>query len=1166
MKPYLKHIHKTILLIMAIMLIFPSIVFGEEDIYADVKNSAERLAEVIVNDYGVSGIQYALISDGKIVVSGTSGIFDKDNTKSLDNQSLFGIGSTSKMFAATAIMMLSDQGKLNLDEPVVTYIPEFKMADGRYKEITVRMLLNHSSGIMGSTFVNGFLYDYPSTLNHDELLLQLAKQPLKAAPGEFSVYCNDGFTLAEIVVEKVSGMSYSEFLKKNITEPLGMSNTYTPQDDFDRNRLVRTFNNDEETPVDTINLIGTGGVYSTAEDLCRLGQVYMNDPGYLPAANLLSQDAKIETMQKEYQRGFGPDQKEGLFGYGLGWDSVDAYPYSQYNIQPLIKGGDTRLYHSSFIVLPEYDMAFAVLLSGGSSIFGQVMGQYVILEALSAENEIAEILPPEELQTPILCSMPLKLTSYSGLYSNDSMIMNITVGEEGKITVSSLSNKDIPDEVYLYTSEGVFVNENGSKKLKFVEESNGKTYIQIRQVLNLPNLGQTVITSYEYEKTEPNKIDVLIQNAWDERSGTKYFIVNENPYGQLYHNLENTYFEITTNKGSPGYAGYHKIVNQNKAVQDVQIPVMAGRDLSNIDILNFNGKEYLFLNDLIFISEKDMAELYAGENAVCTIQEDGYAKWYTINKNDVGKTMTVNLPKNGSFAVYSEESCIFFSTVRGNQSVKLPENGKIVFISENPGDRFIITTKFDENSGEALYLQALNQEKEKNFSYAANLYKRALPLLLEYNNALAFECGEALQRITIIQGIYPYTIEEVKDLITKTYPQVTEDTIISWIENKELEYYFYDGEEHYFEEAASNLIYRHLELMYANTSSQQAYYDLMLKINQSADEKPENNWKQYQNPVTYHGTHTISIPRQELPKVGTYRIWLPIPINTGPQTQVTIDFVTPEEWVKQPPSIDDDIGLMYMEIPMEDLTEDLFIQVKFTFTHYEQRDVINPQNIGEYDRDSEIYKEYTRSYGNTEITSDIRKKALEIVGTETNPYFAARKIYDYIVNNVDYSFMPHFALWPRTSQTESDYVHKYQRGDCGAQSMYFTAMCRSIGIPARSTGGFQLFSGEFGGHFWAEFYLPYYGWIPVDTSAAQNAFYVKDASLEERQTFIDYFFGNQDSMRCVVQKDTDKLLIPKANGTVLLPMAIQIPTVEYSIPTEDIGAAFLNYWTITLEQ
>jgi hypothetical protein len=72
-------------------------------------------------------------------------------------------------------------------------------------------------------------------------------------------------------------------------------------------------------------------------------------------------------MQKEYKRGFGPYQEEGLFGFGLGWDSVDAYPYSQYGIQSLIKGGDTFLYHGSMIVLPEYNMAFAALLSSGGS-------------------------------------------------------------------------------------------------------------------------------------------------------------------------------------------------------------------------------------------------------------------------------------------------------------------------------------------------------------------------------------------------------------------------------------------------------------------------------------------------------------------------------------------------------------------------------------------------------------------------------------------------------------------------------------------------------------------------------------------------------------------------------------------------------------------------------
>ncbi len=679
--------------VVAIFMIFPSIAFGENDIYTDVKKSANELAEVLVNDYNVSGVQYALISDGKIVVSGTSGIFHKANVKTLDNKSIFGIGSISKMFPTTAIMLLSDQGKLNLDEPVATYLPEFKMADERYKEITVRMLLNHSSGIMGSLYVNSGMYDYPTTLNHDNFLKELAQQKLKGDPGEFSVYCNDGFTLAELVVEKVSGMSFSEFIKKNITEPLGMTNTKTPQDDFDRNRLARTFINEEETPIENLNMIGAGGVYSTAEDLCRLGQAYMNDPGYAAAVKLLSQEAKTRTMQKEYLRGIGPEQNEGLFGYGLGWDSVDAYPYSQYNIQALIKGGDTGLYHGSMIVLPEYNMAFAAVLSGGSSFCGQVMGQTLLLKTLLAENDITKIIPPGDLQAPVLSSMPLEQTSYAGIYANNAMVMNVSVGTEGKITISALSHKDIPDEIYLYTSEGVFVNEDGSKKLTFVNEANGKTYIQINQIFNLPNLGQTIMTSYEYEKIEPNIIDDVSQKAWDERNGTKYYIVNEIPQSQAYHKLESSHFEITTNKELPGYAVQYKIVDSDTAWQDVQIPLMSGRDLGTLDISNIDGKEYLSNAGSIFISEKDMVNMYAGDNAICTIQENGYARWYTISQNDAGKTMTVNLPENASFAVYDEESCVYYSRVNGNQPVKLPENGKVVYIGEAPGDCFTITTK-----------------------------------------------------------------------------------------------------------------------------------------------------------------------------------------------------------------------------------------------------------------------------------------------------------------------------------------------------------------------------------------------------------------------------------------------------------------------------------------
>lgn len=474
----------------------------------------------------------------------------------------------------------------------------------------------------------------------------------------------------------------------------------------------------------------------------------------------------------------------------------------------------------------------------------------------------------------------------------------------------------------------------------------------------------------------------------------------------------------------------------------------------------------------------------------------------------------------------------------------------------------------DPSPGGDLYQQALDLEAQTSFNEAANLYEQALPLLLEEKNMeLAAKCSEALHRLAIFEGLYPFTIEQLEDHLQQTYPQATAEQLATWTASDLTEHRFWDGEEHYFSDTAQNLKYRYLDLMQADAAADQVYHDLALKIIRLAQEEPAYPWMQYQKPATYRGAHTISVPREELLDVGTYRIWFPIPINTGPQTQVVIESIVPDKWVKQPPSIDQDIGLVYMEVPMEDLTEDLMIEVKFTFTHYEQRFTVDPDNVGEYDKDSALYQKYTRSYGNTEITADIRQMAESIVGDETNPYLAARKLYDYIVDNVTYNFMPHFIFWPRTSEAESDYVHRHQRGDCGAQSMYFSAMARSLGIPARTTGGWQLFADEFRGHFWAEFYLPNYGWVPVDTSAAQLAYYPKDLSDEQRQTFVDYFFGNQDSMRCVVQNDTDEPLIPQADGMVMLPMAIQMPAVEYSIPVGEFpDDVIVEYWAMKAEK
>lgn len=111
--------------------------------------AAQRIADALVQTYGANSVQYALIDEGSIVLSGSSGGFSRTDNRPVTPHDMYGIGSTSKMFTAAAAMQLYERGLIDLEAPLTTYIPEFRMLDARYAEITPRMLLNHSSGICG---------------------------------------------------------------------------------------------------------------------------------------------------------------------------------------------------------------------------------------------------------------------------------------------------------------------------------------------------------------------------------------------------------------------------------------------------------------------------------------------------------------------------------------------------------------------------------------------------------------------------------------------------------------------------------------------------------------------------------------------------------------------------------------------------------------------------------------------------------------------------------------------------------------------------------------------------------------------------------------------------------------------------------------------------------
>ncbi|EJS67949.1 serine hydrolase [Bacillus wiedmannii] len=661
-----------------------TVVSNAEVASQELKKIAAEKAALLTKSHGTTSVQYALIDNGKLTLSGQAGKNDMEGEQPLTKDTLYGIGSVSKMYATAAVMKLVDEGKVDLDAPVVNYVPDFNMKDVRYKRITPRMLLNHSSGLQGSTLSNAFLFNDNDTYSHDFLLQQLSNQSLKADPGAFSVYCNDGFTLAEILVERVSGMSFTKFLHQRFTEPLKMNHTKTPQDKWrDEKRAGLYFPAYQgQLPIESVNVIGTGGVSSTAEDMVRFSQLFIGQ-----GKGILSDKVVKAMEQEEYKKGMWPGDGDNIFNYGLGWDSVKLYPFSEYGIKGLAKGGDTALQHAILVVLPEQKMAAAVLSSGGRSSTNQLLATELLLAALKEKGTIKNIKPNKSFGKPVKVKMPQDVAKKAGFYGNSETHFKIEITKNGELFLPSNQ-----EEKYVYTADGSFINEKGTSKLNFVTEKNGRTYLRESTYKSTPDLGQGVMTHYLAEKLEDNVLSKKTAAAWAKREGVKFYLVNEK-FSSIEYLVQPKLIttQITRKEGLAGYWEGRKITGPNTATHQLQIPVMNGRDTTETHFYTEGGNEYMEMAGLLYVSGTNVKPLDAGQSSKVTLQANGHAKWFTIPQAAAGKRMTVTLPSKGAFAVYDENGvCVNFTIVSGNNKVKLPKNGTVV-IAGAPNSEFTIT-------------------------------------------------------------------------------------------------------------------------------------------------------------------------------------------------------------------------------------------------------------------------------------------------------------------------------------------------------------------------------------------------------------------------------------------------------------------------------------------
>ena len=651
--------------------------------YDDARDSAADVAETLIAAGLVTGIQYAMIIDGEIVVSEKSGVYSLTDDRELTTNDIFGAGSVSKMFTAAAAMKLAEDGKLDLNTPITEYMPDFKMADPRYADITTRMLLNHSSGLSGSTLGNAFLFGDNDKNATDTLVRKLENQRLRFDPGSFSVYCNDGFTLAQILVERVSGQEFTQYLRESFFIPLGMEQTKTSADDFDLDDIVDAYPYGTITPREVVNVIGTGGVYTTAEDLCRFSLA-------LTGEKVLGKDSANQMMAKEYLNGVWPkDAEDNTMGYGLGWDCVDLYPYNQYGITALTKGGDTPAYHAALVALPEYGIAAAVLSSGGSSSLNTYVANALIEGALLTNGIIDEKFPGKSFDTTAR-PMPAEMKAYEGFYGSFMQVVKADITDEGKLLLTVPALPDMPAEEYIYTGDGGFTDEVGQVRLSFVLEGD-MTYMRLDGYINAPEIGAvTAIAQYHLQKLEGNALDDVTAGVWAEREGLLYFIVNEK-YSSIAY-MSTPAISVGQIPELPGYVGALRIEDADNAINAIQIPGMAGRDLRDIEFFKDEGIEYAQYSDYKAISILDVPYIYAGPSSICTIQPGGEARWYLVDSALAGKTISVEVPENASFFIYDAETetCLMNSYAFGLNQAELPENAYIAFAGE-PGAQFAIT-------------------------------------------------------------------------------------------------------------------------------------------------------------------------------------------------------------------------------------------------------------------------------------------------------------------------------------------------------------------------------------------------------------------------------------------------------------------------------------------
>jgi CubicO group peptidase (beta-lactamase class C family) len=310
-------------------------------------SSVARAIEPFVNDGTVAGAVTLVAGPDQILALDTVGFANLKTKEPMTGDTMFWIASMTKPMTAMAVMMLAEEGKLSIDDPVEKHLPEFKgqwLMKENNKEngtllvkpprpITIKDLLTHSSGLIGKSPLQQNQLD---TLTLRETVITYALSPLQFEPGSKWSYCNPGISTLGRIVEVLSGTPYAEFMQQRLFTPLGMKDTTFWPTEEQAARIAKSYkmNADktalEETPIVLLSQpltsknrmpLPAGGLFSCAPDLVKVYQMVLNG-GTLNGRRYLKEET-LKLMTSSQLGDMKVSFTEGM-NMGLGFHIVNS--------------------------------------------------------------------------------------------------------------------------------------------------------------------------------------------------------------------------------------------------------------------------------------------------------------------------------------------------------------------------------------------------------------------------------------------------------------------------------------------------------------------------------------------------------------------------------------------------------------------------------------------------------------------------------------------------------------------------------------------------------------------------------------------------------------------------------------------------------------------------